>query len=794
MSRYLHFHKCLLLFTILSLLVSLLLPSCGGETQTPQVEGDIIVVDSTADSGSGTLRQALLDAESGDTITFDSDIFSPNTPATIFVESKLPPVQQGSVTIDASNTGVILDGSKLPEEFIPCIEINSDGNTVKGLQIISFNPGVGIVLNCGAKSNTIGGDRSIGLGLLGQGNLVSKGGLGIGLWDEGVSYNTVTGNIIGMDTIDENDWGNVQGIYIGEGASNNTIGPNNVVAHNKEFGIVVQYSSSLGNTITQNSIHDNEWGGIHLEEGGNTELISPLILDFDLALGTTAGFACPGCIVEIFSDSGSEGELYEGKSLCDDTGVFTFDKDTPFSGPNLTAVATDTNGNTSEFSISTSGSSRSIILQQENGNIRTRLQTKPSDELEDNRIGSLWDNFWAVDMSQIIDDAILPIGLKRLKLSINGISWATIDWDHSQLAVDPEHDELITRLADNGIKITYVLTFWDKETWPDGQRPNVSRFQNEDEIERYLEYVRFVVSHFKDRIQYYEIWNEPDMNWDEDNIEPCIQSIEVDDYINLVRRVVPVIRQEYPEAIIVVGSTMPQIEPGSREYLISILSSDIMPLVDVVAWHPGGPSLEYEIWRDYYNNYPSIVQEIIDVSSAHGFEGEYNADEFVWWTEDDFPPWEHWTYTDIIAAKYYSRFIIMHLGMDIPVKPGGISNRQSRAISFSTIQKLCTIMAGVRPTTMPVEIQGEVADLMSYSFSTSNDELLIAIWSHGSPAEHDTGAEVKLVLPGISSPEVIGIDVLYGFEQELITSTEDGNLVIENLFIKDYPIILRLTQ
>jgi hypothetical protein len=38
------------------------------------------------------------------------------------------------------------------------------------------------------------------------------------------------------------------------------------------------------------------------------------------------------------------------------------------------------------------------------------------------------------------------------------------------------------------------------------------------------------------------------------------------------------------------------------------------------------------------------------------------------------------------------------------------------------------------------------------------------------------------------------MDVLYGFEQPLITSSENGNLVIRDLLIKDYPIILRITE
>ena len=36
--------------------------------------------------------------------------------------------------------------------------------------------------------------------------------------------------------------------------------------------------------------------------------------------------------------------------------------------------------------------------------------------------------------------------------------------------------------------------------------------------------------------------------------------------------------------------------------------------------------------------------------------------------------------------------------------------------------------------------------------------------------------------------------MLNSFEQELITETENSNLVIRNLLVKDYPIILRLIR
>ena len=40
----------------------------------------------------------------------------------------------------------------------------------------------------------------------------------------------------------------------------------------------------------------------------------------------------------------------------------------------------------------------------------------------------------------------------------------------------------------------------------------------------------------------------------------------------------------------------------------------------------------------------------------------------------------------------------------------------------------------------------------------------------------------------------MGIDTPNGFQQELIPEVENGNLVIHNLIVKDYPIIVHLTD
>jgi hypothetical protein len=819
--------KSVFLFvTILSLVITIPLPL------TPAQQGETILVTSAADSGLGTLRQALLDAQGGDTITFDPAVFAPSTPVTISVTSELPHIHQGNMTIDGSNAGVILDGSSIPTDtWVLGLEITSSGNTVLGLQVVNF-PGPGIGLHSGSQNNTIGGDRAVGTAPLGQGNLISRNGnVGISLGDS--SFNTITGNYIGTDPSGTEAWGNrYEGVYIAGGSHNqiidnlisdngasgvgldgskssnniisgnyigtdaskenplsnhnngirisqdasyNRVGPDNVIAYNVLCGVEVSGPNTLGNTITRNSIHDNDKAGICA--GWGVEFVAPSLFDFDLQAGTVTGATCSNCTVEIFSDSDDEGEHFEGQTTVDSMGIFTFNKGAPFIGPHLTATATDVDGNTSEFSLPTSGTAGSRMLQHGNDSPATRFQTRQSRDLLDNRIGAWSVGHWS---PAHWDHVLYSYGLKRSRVFFNNQE-PPVQWDIPEFEIRPEWDAMVTRLADNGFIMKYYLTFWDKETYPNGEGVPCPRFKTQGEIDNYLEFVWFIVNHFKDRIQYYEMWNEPDVpNY-------CNKQIEVEDYIDLVEQTVPVIREEYSEAKIVVGAVSGIRVSDAYEYLLTLLESDIMPLVDVVSWHSFyGESPEYEETRDYWYAYPSMVQQIKDVASAHGFDGEYQVDELTWWTTGTAPPDQPWEYSPTVAEKYTSRAIVMHLGMDIATT----INRGAG----TSLRVLCTVMAGAEPAALPVQIHTTVTNTVSYTFSSPGDNRLVALWTDGIAAEYDPGITTTVTLPGFVDHAVTGIDVVYGFEQPIITSEEDGNLVIRNLLVKDYPIILRLSS
>jgi hypothetical protein len=165
----------------------------------PKARAAALTVTSTADRGPGTLRQCLLDAEKGDTITFDPNVFPEGNPVTITITSgRLPNLDKDDVTIDGAGAGVIIDGSSLSSEFDDGLRITSHRNTIKGLTIQNF-PGDGVDILDGAQGNrvehcAIGGNGQRGVRVAGSnatGNTITRnsitdnGGSGIITTDGG---------------------------------------------------------------------------------------------------------------------------------------------------------------------------------------------------------------------------------------------------------------------------------------------------------------------------------------------------------------------------------------------------------------------------------------------------------------------------------------------------------------------------------------------------------------------------------------------------------------------------------
>ena len=255
------------------------------------------------------------------------------------------------------------------------IAVNGNHNTIQGNTVGSSEAGDGN----GNLSNGItvtGHDNLIGGDASGEGNIVSGNERhGIELYfTEG---NVVMGNIIGADASGTVAIPNeLDGIFtqadnltiggLGGGEGNiifgngrhgvqlyDTSGPatlsGNTIRDNGEYGILVDSLVFNVHTFTQNSIYDN--GDLGIETNRHDDHVPRI----DSANEThVEGFACRGCLVEVFlaeSDPSGygEGKTFLGEDRADIAGNWELDISGVETCDAITATATNADGETSEF-------------------------------------------------------------------------------------------------------------------------------------------------------------------------------------------------------------------------------------------------------------------------------------------------------------------------------------------------------------------------------------------------------------------------------------------------------------
>jgi parallel beta-helix repeat protein len=256
------------------------------------------IVTNTNDSGVGSLRQAILDANNNpftDTIAFN--IFTLTPQVVVFKPlTPLPPIA-GPVTIDGTTQGgghchaslghpcIVLDGITTGGSGIGLTISSPGGSTVRGLVInhfiigielsgyggshiegnyigtndtgiIALGNGVGIVID-GSSNNVIGGTTAA------TRNLIS-GNANYGVVIGTATGNVVAGNYIGTDVTGTSALPNRIGVFI-TSASNNVIGGTEAGARNlisgnsgnqadDGVGVWIGGAGSTGNVVAGNYI------------------------------------------------------------------------------------------------------------------------------------------------------------------------------------------------------------------------------------------------------------------------------------------------------------------------------------------------------------------------------------------------------------------------------------------------------------------------------------------------------------------------------------------------------------
>ncbi len=256
------------------------------------------------------------------------------------------------------------------------VDVNSPDNIVDN-NMLNQNTSYGLSIRETADrttviSNTINANGNHGIFIRSHNNLISGNTIntnlsaGIALApasgvptivDNQILSNTVSGNASnGLDinstwrtfiqgNVIENSTG--AGIYLTKSATQNSI-VRNIIRSNQNHGILATGTQTLANTWSENQIYNNLPAGIQLTSGANLNLAAPQL---NLMVGNAvSGVAKPGAKVELFADSGAQGQFFQGSTTAAADGSFSFAMLASALGPNLTALSIDAQGNASPFS------------------------------------------------------------------------------------------------------------------------------------------------------------------------------------------------------------------------------------------------------------------------------------------------------------------------------------------------------------------------------------------------------------------------------------------------------------
>lgn len=245
-------------------------------------------------------------------------------------------------------------------------------------------------------------------------------------------------------------------------------------------------------------------------------------------------------------------------------------------------------------------------------------------------------------------------GMKEMGLQMvrDDLSWSAVEkqkgvYDFSWA------DERVDKLRKNGIVMNWLLLYSNNlynsyELDPSCIRPGVYVPRDPEEFEifkkAYGNYVYESVKHYKGRVKYFEIWNEPNGFWEpRENDE--YQAMQ---YIELLKEAYVRAKQANPDCIIVSAGI--GVWSGLREkYIQGLYRYGAKDYFDILAIHPycsydyeEENSLEEQGFRCGRLNDIYQIKQIMDIN------GDGNKD--IWITEFGYPTMG--CYKDRITGEY----------------------------------------------------------------------------------------------------------------------------------------------
>ncbi len=387
------------------------------------------------------------------------------------------------------------------------------------------------------------------------------------------------------------------------------------------------------------------------------------------------------------------------------------------------------------------------------------------------------------------------------------INWHWVEKEKGVLRVDPETDAAVTELAEHGVKIVMSLGFGNRlysgpatrsmpQLWAwnyDMPAPPTTP----EALAAWTRYVEFMVKHFRDRVDHFEIWNE----W---NIS-CYWGAapRLEDYLAVARAAIPVIRQHAPKAKIMMGSwagfpygmaswTPEELAAKVKGTLYLEATRHLASEVDEIGWHPC-----YQRDPNSLAGYTADVRALQDWLRSVGFRGHSMVTE--WNYSALYPPLSDadaarawcgpFRATEMEKAKYVAQFFTRHTGLGLEsffcemyfpqfgvldlsllrrsFDADPISPLQPQAAYYVT-RNLAAILDGMEPGKLDFAVDPAPPKLEAFAL-TSSDGPALAVWQGGRARDRCEGQAVDIRIT-TDRRKAVAYDPINGLSQPLVVA------------------------
>lgn len=207
-----------------------------------------------------------------------------------------------------------------------------------------------------------------------------------------------------------------------------------------------------------------------------------------------------------------------------------------------------------------------------------KLKLRKSTEIASSKLGV---GFECLDREMWDADQAWPV------LNELGVKWARIQtgWARCERQAGRYDfgwlDEIVGKLLQRGVMPWLSFSYGNPVHVP-GSSPAGVGFppvRTEESRVAWQNYVRALVAHFRDRISYYEVWNEPDLLsfW-----QPLPKASE---YADFVRITALAVREKQPDAKIIGGAIAWGMTPWSIKFLEDCFKCGMHEHIDIVSYH-----------------------------------------------------------------------------------------------------------------------------------------------------------------------------------------------------------------